>query len=347
MKRFIAIMLVTVFVLSACGQERQGNEEVQEIVITGGDNLSDLYDGEEENKETSCGNFGFGINMDLLKEQPGEGELITFDYDQEVKVPYHVENLDESVEAEFGILAFTDGIVQPYRIEDENGNILKSEAYMQKFHLKIDEKQNFYIVFSPVSGKKGEKVGFITASILKPDFMAKGKDTNYGVYYALSATIPQQITISEHIKNSYISEKSSKNVDIPEDVLGEIESSLAGETIEEYLGNSFQCKIESEAQEKFVAVEEGIAKIHFYCLGGPEVLKRLTIFINNQPVKINGADFLEFRTETGKMTEADLEISTDGLELSDYNTMYGVVMTGGEDYTLADIEATAPIVLVN
>lgn len=347
----LVLGLLLVCLLTGCERENEKSNIsiIDEMIVTSDEGYSELYNETNDNLQQSYGSFGFGLRMEEDEIQTDANHIVTFIYSGgTVKIPYYIENVDPQVTAEFGILAFTDGIAQPFQIEDSNGNVLNKTEYMQQFSLAVGERKEFYLSFTPVAGKKGDTIGFITATILKPDYVPEHSEHGgrYGVYYSLSATIPNQITILQDVESDKISAKDYTIKDIPEDILGQIEDSLAGETLEEHLNNTVELNITPVDETDYAVIENEKVKLKFTCYGGPEVLDRVNFYINNQLVKVNNANYLEVRTETGKMIEAEVELSVENLQLDNYNTIYAVLMTGGEDYKVCDIFGTDPLLLV-
>ena len=137
-------------------------------------------------------------NEDVIKESSGQisfGYLHekkdVYEYDgKDVEIPFYLENQGNKNESAttIGLLLFVDGNVQDYRIE-ANGKI----QTMQKITLKPKERKEFKLIFKPVSGKKGDKVGVIPATIWNPDSLPKEKNPSWGNNQQLSANVPLEI----------------------------------------------------------------------------------------------------------------------------------------------------------
>lgn len=78
---------------------------------------------------------------------------------------------------------FVDGVAQPYSAVYEDGTVLE-ENYMQAFNLDYEQKENFNMVFQPVTGTSGETVPVMAVTILEPSFVAEGPDNpRYGFHH--------------------------------------------------------------------------------------------------------------------------------------------------------------------
>ena len=182
---FISFMICLYF--AGCNQSSKGadtmeTDKLSEDALTRADSkaAADLF--LNESGPISLGMFSFGIVSENDEKQ-------VYEYNGgELHIPFKVEGLDEKIRSDFGLLVFVDGIPQPYKMLKKNGEAAE-EQYMHKFYLKNKEKQEFEIVFTPVAGKKGERVGVVFATILKPDFLPQNEQrSSYGMYHFLSAT---------------------------------------------------------------------------------------------------------------------------------------------------------------
>lgn len=348
---FVMISILLIGLLSGCqGKQDESNKDSEISItnedITSKDSYSDIYENSDKDSQRSYGQFGFGINTNLEHIQEDENGRISFEYTgEEIRVPYYVENIDPDVNAVFGILAFTDGYAQPYRIEDAKGEVLYDTSYMQKFDLKASDKEEFYLVFKPVAGQEGDTIGFITATILQPDYIPE--TNNYGIYYSMSATIPQQIRMKQSVNAKITTDTMVEKEEISDEVIEKLKSSSAGEDVSEMLNKTFFCELNpvESSSDKSVSINNGVIHLKFLCYGGPEVLYRMNLYINNDPIDLNGCRIIEFQTETDKMVSGDIEIDASKLDLQEYNTIYAVYMTGKEDYTVSSIYATKPLLL--
>ena len=70
------------------------------------------------------------------------------------------------------------------------------------------------------------------------------------------------------------------------------------------------------------------------CNSSKEVVKKITFFINNEPVKVDNCDYCEINTTTDKMTVFDVCI--DVSEYKELCSFYAVAATSGEDYLIQD-----------
>ena len=175
MKRIGCILLISTIILTGCktGNKNKNDKENKTAV----ENRFEKKNENIENvKKESSGQISFGY----LNEKKD-----VYEYNgKDVEIPFYLENQgnkNESV-ATIGLLLFVDGNIQDYRIE-ANGKI----QTMQKITLKPKERKEFKLIFKPVSGKKGDKVGVIPATIWNPDSLPNEKNPSWGNNQQLSA----------------------------------------------------------------------------------------------------------------------------------------------------------------
>ena len=315
MKRIIYMLLVLAIMTTGCGT---GNK-------TRVENKFEKKDENIENvKKESSGQISFGY----LNEKKD-----VYEYNgKDVEIPFYLENQgnkNESV-ATIGLLLFVDGNIQDYRIE-ANGKI----QTMQKITLKPKERKEFKLIFKPVSGKKGDKVGVIPATIWNPDSLPNEKNPSWGNNQQLSANVPLEIKMKSNGTNQLKATKKHVKVsDIPEEILND------------WKNTSVNFEMESSVKDKQILYGKNRkVPITLKLYGGASVNEKITIFINNKPVKIDKKDYIKVKTQKGKMITV-----TANLDLSGYdriNSIYAIVMTSGGDYKIQDISKTDSLLLIN
>lgn len=332
---YALLMLMIIGVLGGCKQAGEADSKMEQ-------DAKEMFESAESNMEYS-GQFGFGV---ILEDSENFDEMQEYECNGgEVRIPYYVEGMDENQTSNFGILVFVDGVAQPYSIEAKEGE-KSEEQYIHKFSLKWLEREEFDLVFTPVSGEEGEKVGFITASILEPDYMPESiENPGFGVYRQLSAIVPQEIAINSKIETSLKSYLETQKEDIPENITNS-EVEISSESYDSLDDSAYLELLSPDEEEStIIYAKEGKATVKVRLYGGLEVNNRITFFVNNQPVQVNEADFIETKTEKGKMSTADVEIDTSGFEKM--NSLYAVVMTTDSDYFEQDIFQSSCMLLVN
>ena len=332
--RNVYMLLVLAMALTGCGTSSKSERDLKSKATMKNEfEKNDKID--EAVKKESSGQFSFGY-LDVNKE--------VYEYDgKDVEIPFYFENMGSENEgtATIGLLVFVDGNVQNYKIK-ENG---KMET-MQKIVLKPKERKEFKIIFKPVSGKRGEKVGVIPATIWNPESIPEEKNPTWGNRQQFSAGIPLEIDMkcdgTNHLR------ATNKNVrvsDIPEEILDDNKNVHVSD---EYDALDASVNFIMEPSNKDIDIlygKDGKVPITLKLYGGKNVNDKITVFINNNPVKIDKKDYIKVKTEKGKMVTI-----TANLDLSQYdriNSIYAIVMTSGNDYRIQDIYKTESLLLIN
>lgn len=236
---------------------------------------------------------------------------------------------------------FVDGNVQDYRIE-ANGKI----QTMQKITLKPKERKEFKLIFKPVSGKKGEKVGVIPATIWNPDSLPKEKNPSWGNNQQLSANVPLEIKMKCNGTNQLkATKKHIKVSDIPEEILNDWKNTYVSDEYDS-LDSSVNFEMESSVKDKQILyTKDRKVPITLKLYGGASVNEKITIFINNSTVKIDKKDYIKVKTKKGKMITVTANLDFSGYDR--INSIYAIVMTSGGDYKIQDIYKTDSLLLIN
>ena len=319
----LIIVIMTVIGISGCGSID--------------DDGSDLVDMLEE-----LGGFGFG-GIYAVK-----GETSQFEYNgDEIRIPYWIEGSEEEgVISEFGLLAFTDGLPQPMRLETMDGEVFREMSYLHDFILEYDERLEFELVFTPVSGSVGQQVSFIVGSIFGPHSLPESINRpNFSPFHDLFARFPDEIMINSEIQNSSTNYLEVELVELSERMI-ESETDHFGffttGTPRLWLlpeGIDHQINLAD-----VIVTQDGRVNAQLLVYGGQEVRSRLTVFVNHQPVQVNGADFIEIQMQDEQMLALDIELVLD--ELDYFNSLYVMMMATGEDYLLQDDMYKSPSILL-
>lgn len=316
------------------------------LLLTG---CSTIDEPDDEVLFEELGAYAFGPLLDVEID-----ELIQFEYvGEEIRIPYRVEGHAQGITSEFGWFLLVDALPQLTRLETFEGEILSEEAYMHHFALDFSQWQDFYVILQPSHGEAGTRVGMIAGALLRPDFMPENlENPSFDIFHALTATIPAEILIERNTVNSARGYTHTELESIPEEVIVLEEASLQeGESFEEILVQFPRIGLfpkESELDVHFsgiIPASGGQVDLRMFVYGGHAVTSRITLFVNHQPVQVNGADFVEIEMEVGQIAVVDLTLYVD--ELFHFNSLYAIMMTTGEDYLIQDIAKTRTLLLVN
>ena len=308
-----------------------------------------VYTGERF--EERLGAYTFGALLDL-----DDYEIMQFEFNGEkIEIPYHVEGLADNVISEFGWFLFVDGLPQPTQLESFDGEIVSEKSYMHHFSLGYREREEFYVVFSPVSGEMGGRVGLIAGSIFKPSFLPEDvNEPAFSPFHSLITTLPSEVMINNEVNGDFIAYRVSHLQPIDEKILVEEQRRAENEGIgfNDFL--SFRSRIGLFPKERGIELnyedilkaENGFINLTLLVYGGQEISSRITFFLNHEPVQINnGADFIEVSMEHGQMALIDVTLEIeDDMELG---SLYALMMATRDEYENQDIFKTTTLLVVN
>jgi len=299
--------------------------------------------------EEELGAYSFGATLDVAMD-----ELIQITYHgEEIRLPYHVKGQAEGIVSELGWFLWVDGLPQPTRLETLDGDILKETAYMHNFALAFEERVDFYVVFSPISGNIGERIGLIAGALLRPDFMPDDvSNPIFDPFHHLSHTFPAEITVEYAPTNPSRRYKTANLQPIlPEIVDMEKKRLQPGDTLESRLEEFVRIGIfpdDSDVKlnyEDIIVAKDGVARFSLFVYGGLDVTSRITFWVNHEPVQFNDVDFIDVQMEQGKMALIDIELKF--LDLATFNSLYALMMTTNEDFHQQHMFKTWTLLLVN
>lgn len=304
-----------------------------------GQNAKDIFLDESIYRE--MGAYSFGI----ISSDP---KMQVYEYNEkEMHIPFRVSGMNEKNNSDFGLMVFVDGVLQPYKIADVNGET-GEEQTMQKFSLANEETKEFNIILPPVTGKAGDRIGINFCTIFKPDFMPQDeKKPLYGNYHQLSSTIPQEI----YFKTDALNPKAINNytnavfMNISQEIIDKDKASGgSGDFSDSY--PRAQLLQENEDLNRLNA-QEGKVKFKLQIYGGGETTYRFSLFLNNKPIQIMGCDVIDITTQRNKMAVAELELETS--EFAELSTLYAVGIPCGKDYLSSNNLPikTSSVLLVN
>jgi len=281
-----------------------------------GVNILDLL--ANRNKEVkSGGGVSIGIPTNATSYVYDGGKL---------EIPYTITGSGASSVS--GMLLLIDGISQPYQIK-MNGKILsKEEEYMHVFDMTDTGKADFSFVFTPVKGKKGEKLSLNFVQVSDPEYQPEDEIyVGYDFSGMSFSSNPVTIEFSKESSNKtdILAYEGPWTSDVRKDKV------LSGDTDAGY----------------FVA-REGVVDFAVSINGDKEGKYRTVLYINNKQAKIESKDYLECMVELGESNTCNFSI-----DISNYdriNTVY-VITTLVEDAsgekTLEYSKKTSSEVMIN
>lgn len=263
-----------------------------------------------------------------------------------IEVPFQL-NTIKATGHDFGFLIFIGGIPQNYSIQYEDGTVTE-ESMMQRLTLSEEGTQTFTFLIHPNVGKAGDKLGIEVCGIIYPAFQPTNIDEpSYQYYGSLSHVTPQQVKFEVDAPNGNLQYQTTANgLELSEEIINAIQM-ISPNSVEEILdGMTYVNLYQNSTSEQTIIAENGIITLHLQLYGGLDGIYNTTIFINHQPVTIDGANYIRSEMQANKMCECEVT-----LDISDYdylNTIYAIAAPADDAYLeYAGAKKTNSVLLVN
>ena len=240
-------------------------------------------------------------------------------------------------DAEAAYILFADGIVQPYRLADPADEAEGADAPVHFFRLKKDETRAITILFDPVVGKKGDTVGLYFAVVFAPSNVPPDKEhPAYGHFSSMSASNPIRLIMEADSKGGSADDALAAAYRISTSVQPIPKNQWRpGGTFEERAEESLRSWTnylrligEPQVPIAYIEAENGTVQFQLLRTGGTSFTYRTTVFINHEPVPVDGHPDFVFDAEYGMETAVPIT-----LDVSSYprrNTLYTVTVPVGD-----------------
>lgn len=281
MKFYLALTLI--FALCACSNQEElpiinsATSETEDPFVIGG------------GSETTMLGYKFGL-IDFPENCTYSGKSIEFNM-------YYQNG---SFEVETGFLIFVNGIPQTYFINGQG-----ESSIMHKFDLAAGERQVVHISFDPNTGKKGDVMNLQFASILEPSYITD-QNENYGNNHRLLELTPSTLTFETDSNGQDFSGYSiEKNELIDYEITNRysLTSASAADTHTLRLYDTF-------ADVDIFSKDNGSVLLTLEDFGGVSAEYRTTIFIDNDPIKIESSyDYTDYYLKEGNYIRQKIKIA--------------------------------------
>lgn len=329
----IGSILLVLSLCCGCGTIEKNSE----INTENDSELSAIMDEGNELLKESEGGVAMGF-------QPADKYEFTYS-GSEIEVPLYVGMEGNSKEVEVAAMLFLNGEVQPYAYELD-GKISECRR-VHYFKLGQDEKIDFTALVTPISGEKGDVLGMQFATVFKSDYLPEPDgNTAFGNCGRMNSTVCVPVTMEASGTHATTGENVETMVtDIPEEIMAMLDGIVTNDT-DNPLDYSSYLEIKTENDRNRIYAENGKLNLTLQAYGGKEVAKKITFFVNNEPVKVGDADYVEIKTTSDKMTV--FHVCIDVSKYDDICSFYAVAATNGEDYLIQDdITQSGMCLLVN
>lgn len=248
----------------------------------------------EETEQKLDGSLGLGF-------AEGTPEVIPYT-GGEIRLPYELRATGSMACNGQGLLVFLDGRPQPYKTSEDD-----TYQYMHIFegdgliHFQGD------LIFQPVTGQKGDLLEVHTVNIGDPNFRFK-TDKYTGTIYTFGS-VPSGIIVRFDAEPELL-ELPELTPGVSEIQLSQKEVAYADifnwpeEDLETMIGTKFYLNGEPDnaSGKLYNITKESEISMRFEAYGCPHVNFGLCLFVNNQPVSIDGEPFIPLTVERGMKT---------------------------------------------
>lgn len=272
----------------------------------------------------------------------------TFTYDGK-PIEFTFEIVGLGTETELGFMFFLDGVLQPYQIvkttqAEADPPATGQEMTLSTHRMRANEAVEFTVSFIPVTGKAGETLGLERIFLFKPSFMPENETQSFGIYQDgdFQKMPPVFIKLdAPQASSSTFVEVITKP--IPESEKQPTENNPTGRVEHP----NFRLTDGKTSYPAVLYSSNGQIELTASIWGGVEADYRVTLFVNHQPVKINGQSDFVMKVPYDKVASYTFSIDTRGF--ARLNSLYAVILPIGESSQNAELWGikTSSILLIH
>lgn len=284
--------------------------------------------------------FNSAAEEETINRAPGSSNQISSDIIVPNKESMTLTYNGKPIEAEYefscqnactmGLMIFVDGSLQPYTVDGK-------ETTMHKVELKDNETKRFKFSFTPICGKKGDKLTVILANVYNPNVMElKGDINTFGNNHKISQPLPwklqmnadspeRQLNIStDYKKISFTPQEKENYTSIDRD--GKIHSELEGDVKIDIMNASQVINGKAELKK----YSDNKMSIRVY--GNSEGKYKVSLYGDFNLIPINGKDYIELEVEKDKYSVIDFTFSKE--DSAKYKNIFAIAAPMDKDNSL-------------
>jgi len=277
----------------------------------------------------------------------------------EIRIPYALEGVAEGINSEFGLIFMIDGIAMRTHLEFSNSVIFREASYLHDFSLADGQRYAFDVVFPPLSYAIEGTVAISVIAIFSPDSIPSDiDDPRFYSSNTIVSTMFIEMVTKQGVRHIIGNEKQGYQFTGYEEIASVIHTFhrpwlIGNESIEELLVEAPRLMLFPQdiglqvGFEDIIFVEDEDQQLSLSLLvyGGVEARSRITFFINHDPVRVNGFDFIELELPEGKMAVIDIEF--DPFDFEAFNSLYGIMVPIEQNYWKQGIFGSRPLLIVS
>lgn len=323
MREKISILLLVLCLFAVGCSNQDVRKDMEQIEVTS----KPATEQEEKpiNKQGEEDEIGYGyrnISPNTVME--------VFEYNGEpIEIPYYL-SVRMATGHDVGFVIFIGGVQQEYSIIYADGTV-SDKGRMHLFPLDERKEEEFTICVEPNIGKAGEKLGIYMCSIIYPSFQPESEaEPSYQYFGQLGQNSPQQVKFNvDAERKKYDFAQTENGQKIPKDLLElyDIYDTKSLKSLDGFASIEFY---EIEREEAYMKAKNGKLSLNLDVFGGVQRKYYVTVYINHQPVLVDGKDMIEVDLEKNTMStyKFDLDVS----EYGEYSTIYAILVPADESY---------------
>lgn len=319
-KRNWLLIIILCVIFSACAMQQQ-EEEHTETTDPSQQTVDNIFAQPDDTEPASTpinelylGSISHGPIGEKLIDEVGAYRLYE---GGEMHIAYDI-SAQGLQDYGIGILLFVDGYPQPYKTTTND-----TYAYMHTFDLNIRGYVKDELIFAPVVGEAGDTLEIYTLNINYPEYFAGESDFGFA-HTSGSVAAGTRLMYQETPGIASFPDASVCASEFTKEYIDLTSKEISGWSDE---------KLQSEVKWKFCLNREeggtiGIRyseqlEIYFEIWGNSDIEFGLVLYLNNEPVLIDGIAMVEIDIENGKKTVVNLNIPTEGM---DENSVFYAVL---------------------
>lgn len=319
-KRLFAITVCVALVLTGCrkepieGSEDVGTESTVQNIFTEPSESTETgttpEQSEATNPEPTNSSYDFVSYGPEKYAMDDSGAYLLYE-GGEMHMEFGITATGSMATQGIGILLFIDGQLQPYKTAGDN-----TYRYMHVFHPQDGQRLVEELIFSPVTGTRGDDLELWYAGIFWPD-------------YSYSADGLQGLVLSSGMPASGLRLKFAESpsdmdlMDTTDRVISwscnQIEATITeiGGWSETDLHEKYEYHMYvNDSEEKYITGinAEKSVRLRFEIWGNPYIHYGLVFFVDNQPVSLSSEDLIFFGVSNGQKTVVEVELDMTGFD---------------------------------
>ena len=250
-----------------------------------------------------------------------------------IELSYEIETLGNN-DIEIGFAIFIDGMIQPHQVirsTQVGGELIPFDLnqYVSAHKVRMNEKIEITIRFSPITGKKGQTLSFTQMVMPYPSFLPDSPDQHFG---NIQDAHPNDFGTIRFLEDAP-SQLTSPVVQVESQPISESMKIVSESNPSGRVQRPFYYFNDSSADYiNRLMLKDGKANLRIQMGGGVEAEYRVIIFINHKPVMIEGNESFIIKSAYDQIVTYNFILDTH--ELPRFNSLYATILPTGDGFLL-------------